>query len=171
MFLPFCSWHSNNSTGDIRQTWCCTLWCLSLSLCSSHLCVRVAVFSCVLPLCCDIVAGKYVMWGVGVRFCVCLYLCVCMCVYTLARTGERGTVTTEMDVLASSEGSQLVWVRKLVLASARSGGSLHLCSLGAQLEGVGEVWGFFPPTRQVLKGTHPLPPHNPTGLYTGSKNL
>jgi len=88
---------------------------------------------------------------VGVRFCACLYLCVC----TLARTGERGTVTTEMDVLASSEGSQLVWVRKLVLASARSGGSLHLCSLGAQLEGVGEVWGFLPPPTSGFKGDPP----------------
>lgn len=99
--------------------------------------------------------------------CVCIFVCVC----TLATMAKRGTVTTEMDVLASSEGSQLVWVRKLVLASARSGGSLHLCSLGAQLEGVGEVWGCFPPARQVLKETHPLSPYSPTGVYTGSKTV
>lgn len=45
------------------------------------------------------------------------------------------TVTTEMDVLASSAGSQLVRARKRVLASVWSGGSLHLCCLGSQLEG------------------------------------
>ncbi len=96
-------------------------------------------------------------------------VCICVCVCTLARTGERGTVTTEMDVLASSEGSQLVWVRKLVLASARSGGVCICAALALSWRGLGRFGASSPPTRQVLKGTHPLPPHNPTGLYTGAK--
>lgn len=81
------------------------------------------------------------------------------------------TVTTEMDVLASSAGSQLVRARKRVLASVWSGESLHLCCLGSQLEGVGAVHPPAPlsntPSRQVLKGTHPLSRHSLITQLTG----
>lgn len=142
-----------------------------ISVFKSPVC-RVAVFSCILPLCCDIVAGKYVMWGVGVRFCVCLYLCVCVCVCIRWRGQGRG---------ARLPRKWMCWPHQRAPSwcgfgssswQAHGQGGVCICAaLALSWRGLGRFGASPPPTRQVLKGTHPLPPHNPTGLYTGSKNL
>ncbi len=146
---------------------------IMLVVCSHH-CVKVTCvygrqyLASVLPLCRDIVAGKYVMWGVGVRFCVCLYLCVR--VYVGEDRGRGARLPRKWMCWPHQRAPSWCGFGSSSWQAHGQGGVCICAALALSWRGLGRFGASSPPTRQVLKGTHPLPPHNPTGLYTGSKN-